>query len=185
MGVVDVHEDNVAYKGQLNPGKLLLVDFESHKVVENNELKVRIANQYPYKEWLESHKVDLNLEAQTYHQPLLNNETLFKLQRQFGYTKEDIYKYMSELVIGKKDPIGAMGYDAPLAVLNERPESLFNYFKQLFAQVTNPPIDAYREKIVTSELSYLGGEGNLFHPDETVLDRIQLAKPVLTFNAIR
>ena len=70
MGVVDVHEDNVAYKGQLNPGKLL-VDFESHKVVENNELKVRIANQYPYKEWLESHKVDLNLEAQTYHQPLL------------------------------------------------------------------------------------------------------------------
>lgn len=91
---------------------------------------------------------------------------------------------MSELVIGKKDPIGAMGYDAPLAVLNERPESLFNYFKQLFAQVTNPPIDAYREKIVTSELSYLGGEGNLFHPDETVLDRIQLAKPVLTLTQL-
>ena len=143
----------------LNPGKLLLVDFDSHKVVENNELKARIANQYPYKEWLDNHKVDLNLEGQTYHQPLLNSETLFELQRQFGYTKEDIYKYMAELVKGKKDPIGAMGYDAPLAVLNERPESLFNYFKQLFAQVTNPPIDAYREKIVTSELSYLGGEG--------------------------
>lgn len=126
-------------------------------MVENNELKARIANQYPYKEWLDNHKVDLNLEGQTYHQPLLNSETLFELQRQFGYTKEDIYKYMAELVKGKKDPIGAMGYDAPLAVLNERPESLFNYFKQLFAQVTNPPIDAYREKIVTSELSYLGG----------------------------
>ena len=157
VGVVDVPEVNVAYKGQLNPGKLLLVDFDSHKVVENNELKARIANQYPYKEWLDNHKVDLNLEGQTYHQPLLNSETLFELQRQFGYTK-DIYKYMAELVKGKKDPIGAMGYDAPLAVLNERPESLFNYFKQLFAQVTNPPIDAYREKIVTSELSYLGGE---------------------------
>lgn len=153
-------------------------------MVENNELKARIANQYPYKEWLDNHKVDLNLEGQTYHQPLLNSETLFELQRQFGYTKEDIYKYMAELVKGKKDPIGAMGYDAPLAVLNERPESLFNYFKQLFAQVTNPPIDAYREKIVTSELSYLGGEGNLFHPDETVLDRIQLAKPVLTLTQL-
>lgn len=77
-----------------NPGKLLLVDFDSHKVVENNELKARIANQYPYKEWLDNHKVDLNLEGQTYHQPLLNSETLFELRCQFGYTKEDIYKYM-------------------------------------------------------------------------------------------
>ena len=76
-----------------------------------------------------------------------------------------------------------MGYDAPLAVLNERPESLFNYLNN-YLQVTNPPIDAYREKIVTSELSYLGGEGNLFHPDETVLDRIQLAKPVLTLTQL-
>ena len=123
-------------------------------MVENNELKARIANQYPYKEWLDNHKVDLNLEGQTYHQPLLNSETLFELQRQFGYTKEDIYKYMAELVKVRKMVLWAM---MPLAVLNERPESLFNYFKQLFAQVTNPPIDAYREKIVTSELSYLGG----------------------------
>lgn len=87
---------------------------------------------------------------------------------------------MADLVTSKKDPIGAMGYDAPIAVLNDKPESLFNYFKQLFAQVTNPPIDAYREKIVTSELSYLGAEGNLLHPDETALQRIQLKKPVLT-----
>lgn len=82
------------------------------------------------------------------------------MQQRFGYTKEELDKYLTELVTGGKDPIGAMGYDAPLAVLSERPESLFNYFKQLFAQVTNPPIDAYREKIVTSELSYLGKEGN-------------------------
>ena len=133
VGVVDVPEDNVAYKGQLNPGKLLLVDFESRQVIENNELKARIASQYPYKKWLDNNKIDLQLEAQIYRQPSLNHKILFKLQRQFGYTKEDIYKYMAELVKGKKDPIGAMGYDAPLAVLNERPESLFNYFKQLFA----------------------------------------------------
>lgn len=87
---------------------------------------------------------------------------------------------MTELVTNRKDPIGAMGYDAPIAVLNDKLESLFNYFKQLFAQVTNPPIDAYREKIVTSELSYLGGEGNLLHPDVSALQRIQLKKPVLT-----
>lgn len=87
---------------------------------------------------------------------------------------------MTELVTNRKDPIGAMGYDAPIAVLNDKLESLFNYFKQLFAQVTNPTIDAYREKIVTSELSYLGGEGNLLHPDVSALQRIQLKKPVLT-----
>ncbi|PTF20195.1 glutamate synthase large subunit [Staphylococcus devriesei] len=184
VGVVDVPEDNIAFKGQLNPGKLLLVDFKSHKVIENNELKSRIAHRHPYQQWLEDYKIDLRLDQTIYNQSLLASQQLFKLQQQFGYTKEDINKYMTDLVVGKKDPIGAMGYDAPLAVLNERPESLFNYFKQLFAQVTNPPIDAYREKIVTSELSYLGGEGNLLRPDPSVLNRIQLSKPVLTLTQL-
>src|SRR5699024_8558335 len=103
-----------------------------------------------------------------------------RLQKQFFYTKEEMDKYMTELVESKKDPIGAMGYDVPIAALNEQNETLFNYFKQLFAQVTNPPIDAYREKIVTSELSYLGSEGNLLAPDENVLNRIQLKRPVIT-----
>ena len=162
----------------------MLVDFNSHKVIENNELKAHIAKRHPYKTWLDNHKVDLKLDKEVFNQSLLNPLKLFELQRQFGYTKEDIYKYIVDLVVGKKDPIGAMGYDTPLAILNERPESLFNYFKQLFAQVTNPPIDAYREKIVTSELSYLGGEGNLLQPDTKVLDRIQLSKPVLTLTQL-
>ncbi|HDK9185399.1 TPA: hypothetical protein PVM56_000013 [Staphylococcus aureus] len=179
VGVVDVPESNVAFKGQLNPGKLLLVDFKQNKVIENNDLKGAIAGELPYKAWIDNHKVDFDFENIQYQDSQWKDETLFKLQRQFAYTKEEIHKYIQELVEGKKDPIGAMGYDAPIAVLNERPESLFNYFKQLFAQVTNPPIDAYREKIVTSELSYLGGEGNLLAPDETVLDRIQLKRPVL------
>ncbi|MBO1199732.1 glutamate synthase large subunit [Staphylococcus simiae] len=179
VGVVDVPESNVAFKGQLNPGKLLLVDFNEHKVIENNDLKTRIANELPYQAWIEKYKKRFDFESIQYRASDWSNETLFKLQRQFAYTKEDINKYMQELVESKKDPIGAMGYDAPIAVLNDKPESLFNYFKQLFAQVTNPPIDAYREKIVTSELSYLGGEGNLINPDEHVLDRIQLKRPVL------
>ena len=180
VGVIDVHEENVAFKGQLNPGKLLLVDFLQNKVVENNELKADIANELPYEQWLKENKTSYDLDNIDYQPSEWSDDTLFRLQKQFAYTKEDISKYMTELVTNRKDPIGAMGYDAPIAVLNDKPESLFNYFKQLFAQVTNPPIDAYREKIVTSELSYLGGEGNLLHPDVSALQRIQLKKTVLT-----
>ena len=143
-------------------------------------MKADIASELPYLQWLEECKIDNHFEEVKYEPSDWDESTLFRLQKQFAYTKEDINKYMADLVTSKKDPIGAMGYDAPIAVLNDKPESLFNYFKQLFAQVTNPPIDAYREKIVTSELSYLGAEGNLLHPDETALQRIQLKKPVLT-----
>ena len=174
VGVIDVDESEVAFKGQLNPGKLLLVDFNKNKVVENNELKYEIASEHPYAEWLKTEKYEANIDNVTYCPNEYDAKTLFKLQRQFAYTKEEMNKYIVDLVLQKKDPIGAMGYDAPIAVLNDRPESLFNYFKQLFAQVTNPPIDAYREKIVTSEMSYLGGEGNLLKPDKTVLHRVQL-----------
>ncbi|UQW81338.1 glutamate synthase large subunit [Staphylococcus edaphicus] len=180
VGVVDVPEDNVAFKGQLNPGKLLLVDFKAHKVIENNELKARIADEHPYESWLSQFKVDLDLDKVMYQPSDWDVDTLTRLQKQFVYTKEEMDKYLTELVESKKDPIGAMGYDVPIAALNEKDESLFNYFKQLFAQVTNPPIDAYREKIVTSELSYLGGEGNLLKPNEDVLNRIQLKRPVIT-----
>ncbi|MCY1050308.1 glutamate synthase subunit alpha, partial [Mammaliicoccus sciuri] len=162
VGVIDVEEEHVVYKGQLNPGKLLLVDFKENKVIENDELKQRIASEYPYDEWV-SHK-PLNVNDTVATPSHVEEEKLFQLQRRFGYTKEEINKYMSELVSEKKDPIGAMGFDTPVAVLSTRPESLFNYFKQHFAQVTNPPIDSYREKIVTSELVYLGKEGNLLQP---------------------
>ncbi|MDH5140934.1 glutamate synthase large subunit [Staphylococcus cohnii] len=180
VGVVDVPEEQVAFKGQLNPGKLLLVDFQQQKVVDNNELKAHIADELPYENWINQFKVDLDLDNVKVIPSNWDETTLARLQKQFVYTNEEINKYMTELIESKKDPIGAMGYDVPIAVLNEKDESLFNYFKQLFAQVTNPPIDAYREKIVTSELSYLGSEGNLLKPNEDVLNRIQLKRPVLT-----
>ncbi|WP_312684526.1 glutamate synthase large subunit [Mammaliicoccus sciuri] len=178
VGVIDVEEEHVVYKGQLNPGKLLLVDFKENKVIENDELKQRIASEYPYDEWV-SHKA-LNVNDTVATPSHVEEEKLFQLQRRFGYTKEEINKYMSELVSEKKDPIGAMGFDTPVAVLSTRPESLFNYFKQHFAQVTNPPIDSYREKIVTSELVYLGKEGNLLQPHQDNTRRIQLNHPVLS-----
>lgn len=180
VGVVDVDETDVAYKGQLNPGKLLLVDFNENKVVGNETLKQAIASQYPYAEWLDKERLMLELDEITYTDLDVSEAEVRRMQQRFGYTKEDIDKYLTELMTGGKDPIGAMGYDAPLAVLNEQPESLFNYFKQLFAQVTNPPIDAYREKIVTSELTYLGGEGNVLKPSPEALKRVQLKHPVLT-----
>ena len=131
VGVIDVPEEDVAFKGQLNPGKLLLVDFKENKVVENNELKARIADELPYESWLEQFSVDLKLDQVKYESSQWSEETLTKLQKQFVYTKEEMDKYMTELVESKKDPIGAMGYDVPIAVLNEKDESLFNYFKQL------------------------------------------------------
>ncbi|GGI43168.1 glutamate synthase large subunit [Mammaliicoccus stepanovicii] len=178
VGVIDVDEENVVYKGQLNPGKLLLVDFKQNKVIENDGLKQRIANEYPYDEWISQKDLDVNgIDAKASN---IDKQQLFELQRRFGYTKEEIDKYMSELVNEKKDPLGAMGFDTPVAVLSSRPESLFNYFKQHFAQVTNPPIDSYREKIVTSELAYLGKEGNLLLPSENNTKRIQLNHPILS-----
>ncbi|REH85780.1 glutamate synthase large subunit [Staphylococcus felis] len=184
VGVVDVSESDVVYKGQLNPGKLLLVDFTQNKVVDNDELKLSIAKKKPYQTWLQSKDEALDLEKVPYQAESFDRVALLNDQQRFGYTREEIDKYLTELVTAQKDPIGAMGYDMPLAVLSEQPESLFNYFKQLFAEVTNPPIDAYREKIVTSELTYLGGEGNLLSPDEEALNRVQLKHPILTQNQL-
>lgn len=178
VGVIDVDEEHVLYKGQLNPGKLLLVDFKENKVIENDELKQKIASEYPYEEWVR--QKDLNINDVIATPSRTSQDQLFQLQRRFGYTKEEINKYMTELVSERKDPIGAMGFDTPVAVLSTQPESLFNYFKQHFAQVTNPPIDSYREKIVTSEMVYLGKEGNLLEPHEDNTKRIQLNHPVLS-----
>ena len=178
VGVIDVDEEHVLYKGQLNPGKLLLVDFKENKVIENDELKQRIASEYPYEEWVRQQ--DLNINDVIAKPSRTSQDQLFQLQRRFGYTKEEINKYMTELVSERKDPIGAMGFDTPVAVLSTQPESLFNYFKQHFAQVTNPPIDSYREKIVTSEMVYLGKEGNLLEPHQDNTKRIQLNHPVLS-----
>ncbi|SDL07869.1 glutamate synthase large subunit [Lacicoccus qingdaonensis] len=175
VGVVDVDEDEVIYKGQLSPGKLLLVDFETSRIIENDELKNGISSKRPYGKWLDR----TSEEPSKFKRHPLDKVQLQSILVRFGYTKEDIEKYMKPLSSEVKDPIGAMGFDMPLAFLSDDTKSLFDYFKQHFAQVTNPPLDSYREKIVTSEITYLGGEGHLLKPDKNVTDRIQLEGPVI------
>ncbi len=178
VGVVDVEPDNVLYKERLSPGKMLLIDLEEGRIISDEEIKSEMANELPYQQWLyeklvrmKDLKVDIKEEE---------FGDIVTRQKAFGYTYEDVNKYLIPIVTEGKDPLGSMGNDIPLAVLSDRPQSLFNYFKQLFAQVTNPPIDAIREEIVTSTVSYLGKEGNLLHPTEENCRRIQLDTPVLT-----
>ncbi|WP_110926247.1 glutamate synthase large subunit [Bacillus massiliglaciei] len=177
VGVIQVDPENVLYKDRLSPGKMLLVDLEEGRIVSDEEIKSQISGELPYQEWLDEQliKLDETKEEDTEVLP-----DLLTRQQAFGFTYEDIHKYLIPVVTEGKDPIGSMGNDTPLAVLSDRPQLLFNYFKQLFAQVTNPPIDSIREQLVTSTVTYLGAEGNLLHPNQGNCRRIQLDTPVLT-----
>ncbi|WP_193062250.1 glutamate synthase large subunit [Oceanobacillus oncorhynchi] len=177
VGVVDVEESNVLLKERLSPGKMLLVDIEKGRIVSDEEIKSAIITEYPYQDWVKGQTAVLAPEVD---ESIEMDPQLYHKQKAFGYTMEDIEKYLIPLVQDGKDPIGAMGNDAPLAVLSERPQSLFNYFKQLFAQVTNPPIDAYREQLVTSMLTWLGSEGDILHPETEKKRRIRLDSPILS-----
>ena len=178
VGVIDVDPNNVLYKERLSPGKMLLVDLEQGRIISDEEIKQEIAKEKPYRKWLNEQMMTLDeLDIPEDTEPI---ENLVTLQKAFGYTYEDVEKTIVAMVKEGKDPTGAMGNDAPLAVLSDRPQSLFNYFKQLFAQVTNPPIDAIREYVVTSTMTLLGKEGNILHPDASAARRIRLDTPILS-----
>ncbi|MCP1145724.1 glutamate synthase large subunit [Lysinibacillus endophyticus] len=176
VGVVDIEEEEVLYKERLSPGRMLLIDLEQGKIISDEELKSTMAAAEPYAEWLEENLVTLE---ETEEAPKKLDQLTLR-QKTFGYTYEDLHKYIVPIASSGKDPIGSMGTDTPLAVLSDRPQSLFNYFKQLFAQVTNPPIDSIREHIVTSTMTLLGAEGNLLHPNAENARRIFLETPILT-----
>ncbi|MGE7879313.1 glutamate synthase large subunit [Peribacillus muralis] len=178
VGVIDVEPENVLYKDRLSPGRMLLIDLEEGRIVSDEEIKSEMAQENPYQQWLDEQLVQLSDE-----EPVPEGEPIADLlfrQKAFGYTYEDVQKYLLPVINEGKDPLGSMGNDIPLAVLSDRPQSLFNYFKQSFAQVTNPPIDSLREQIVTSTMTFLGAEGDLLKPDKTNSRRIQLDTPVLT-----
>ncbi|GAB2548814.1 glutamate synthase large subunit [Gracilibacillus alcaliphilus] len=177
VGVIDYEEENILLKERLSPGKMLLLDLEKGRIISDQEIKREVAEAFPYQEWLKDQASSLEIEAK--NDVAVDNQLVVK-QKAFHYTTEDIEKYLLPLIETGKDPIGAMGMDMPLAVLSERPQSLFNYFKQLFAQVTNPPIDAYREQLVTSMLTWLGGEGDILHPSKQQAKRVQLTSPILS-----
>lgn len=180
VGVVEVEPENVLYKDRLSPGKMLLIDLEEGRIISDEEIKAQMAEAYPYQQWLDEQLVHLDDVEQKDEEV----SDLLVRQKAFGYTYEDVDKYLLPFVTEGKDPIGSMGNDSPLAVLSDRPQSLFNYFKQSFAQVTNPPVDAIREHIVTSTVTLLGPEGNILHPNQENCHRIELETPILTNSQI-
>ncbi|MFS0875863.1 glutamate synthase large subunit [Solibacillus isronensis] len=175
-GVVDYAEEEILYKDRLSPSRMLLIDLEQGKIISDDELKSEAAAEKPYAAWLEENMI--KLEEKDEQLPEINDLTL--RQKIHGYTFEDVQKYIVPLANEGKDPLGSMGNDTPLAVLSDRPQSLFNYFKQLFAQVTNPPIDSIREHVVTSTMTLLGAEGDLLQPNAQNARRLLLKTPVLT-----
>lgn len=179
VGALDIFADDILYKDRLTPGKMLLVDLEKGVIIPDETIKMQIASEQPYKNWLEN-KIKLE-DLPDGHQkaPLYRGEEILKQQLAFGYTREELTKIMKPLVSEGKDPIGSMGYDSPLAVLSRKPQLLYNYFKQLFAQVTNPPLDAIREKIITMAETTIGAEGNLVQPTAENCRHIRLTTPIL------
>ncbi|MGK7376808.1 glutamate synthase large subunit [Planococcus sp. 1R117A] len=183
VGALDIFADDIIYKERLHPGKMLLVDLEAGKIIPDEEIKLQIAAELPYKDWLGENMV--NLDDLPEPDMNANNNTdlasvLLEQQLAFGYTTEELQKIIKPLATEGKDPVGSMGYDSPLAVLSKKPQLLYNYFKQLFAQVTNPPIDAIREHIITSARTTIGAEGNLVQPVPESSRHIRLETPILT-----
>ncbi len=179
-GVLEVAAEQVKRKGRLQPGKMFLVDTVEGRIVSDDEIKRRLASRQPYAEWLKENQITMSQlpEPARTHSP--NPETLVRRQRAFGYTDEDLKMILLPMASLGEEPIGSMGTDTPLACLSDRPQPLFNYFKQLFAQVTNPPIDPIREEMVMSLISYIGSERNILEETPENCHMLKLEHPLLT-----
>lgn len=180
VGVVNENAENIRAKGRLEPGKMLLIDTAEQRIISDDEIKQRIATELPYNEWVKEHVIHLSEITQADESDVPAVEDLFKQQQAFGYTQEDLVRMIAPMAKDGKDPVGAMGADAPLAILSEKPQLLYNYFKQMFAQVTNPPIDSIREEMVTSTRVMLGNSGNLTDPNKTGTYALSMRTPILT-----
>ncbi|UTE78815.1 glutamate synthase large subunit [Rossellomorea sp. KS-H15a] len=181
VGALDIFADDIVYKDRLQPGKMLLVDLEKGRIIPDEEIKLRVASEHPYRHWLDNNKFELeDLPETTQEVARLDSDEVLLQQQAFGYTTEELNKIIKPMVTDGKDPVGSMGYDSPLAVLSKKPQLLYNYFKQLFAQVTNPPIDAIREQIITSVGTTIGAEGNLVNPGPESCRHIHLKTPIIT-----
>jgi glutamate synthase (ferredoxin) len=178
-GVLPIEPANVLYKGRLQPGKMFLVDTAQKRIITDDEIKSGFARRKPYRQWLSEQQVRLE-DLPKKEGIAFNFDTLLRRQQVFGYTLEDVRLLMSPMVLAGEEAIGSMGNDTPLAVLSNKPQLLYNYFKQLFAQVTNPPLDAIREEIVTSMVTTLGAEQDLFQETPAHCHQLRLAQPILT-----
>lgn len=181
-GVLDTDPESIVSKGRLSPGRIFLLDLESGRIIPDEEIKNALAQSKPYEEWLAAGRKTLSEIVSTYKKCTAQNETEFTPNHllAFGYTQEDLQKIIAPMANDGKEPEGSMGNDTPLAVLSEKRPLLFNYFRQLFAQVTNPPIDAIREELVTSLSTALGGEKNILTETPEHCRVIALPHPILT-----
>ncbi|MPW26693.1 glutamate synthase large subunit [Alkalibaculum sp. M08DMB] len=180
VGVIDVKPENVKYKGRLEPGKMLLIDTKEKRIISDDEIKAKIAEENPYMKWAKDHLLPISDLSTSENQSIPDKASLIKRQKSFGYTYEDLTMTVIPMAIEGIDPIGAMGMDSPLAVLSEKPQMLYLYFKQLFAQVTNPPIDGIREDLITSSKTLVGTLGNLLEVESDHSKAITLDHPIIT-----
>jgi len=181
-GVVDIENDMIVEKGLVEPGKLLLVDTSEGRVIYDDETKMKISKTKPFKEWTKRNKLTLKDIQQSCEIKTMRRETLLLKQEMFGYNKSELQNTIAFMANNGEEPIGSMGLDIPLAVLSDKPQLLFDYFKQTFAQVTNPPIDPIREATIMSLTQYIGNHGKVLDEIETELDQkyIELQHPMLS-----
>lgn len=180
MGVLGFDPSEVKEKGRLRPGKMLMVDMEEGKVLHDDELKAQLARQFPYRDWLEKNRIKLD-KISSGRKVSNDVERMESLLRSFNYHREEVEKIITPMIVDAKEPVNSMGNDTPLAVLSAQPQLLFNYFRQHFAQVTNPPIDPLREELVMSLDSYIGAiDLNLMEPTSELCKMVELKRPILT-----
>ncbi|HEX3812574.1 MAG TPA: glutamate synthase large subunit [Mycobacteriales bacterium] len=181
VGVLDIPADKVIAKGRLQPGRMFLVDTARGRIVDDDEIKAELAAEHPYDEWLHAGLIHLEDLPEREHTPPAHDahQTTVRRQQEFGYTEEELRILLAPMAKTGAEPIGSMGTDSPVAVLSERPRLLFDYFSQLFAQVTNPPLDAIREELVTSLSATIGPEQNLLEPTAAACRQVVLPFPVI------
>ncbi|MBN1686422.1 MAG: glutamate synthase large subunit [Spirochaetales bacterium] len=180
VGVLDFRPEDILEKGRLAPGKMLIVDTQKGRVLKDNEIKSAVSRRKPYRHWLQRNKIELNGLLGVPGKVAFDPERLPLLQRAFAYTMEDLKSILAPMIENSQEPVGSMGNDTSLSVLSDKPQLLYNYFKQVFAQVTNPPIDPYREVLVMSLMSFVGRERNLLDETPEHCRQLKLAHPILT-----
>ncbi len=179
-GVLDIPSEKIIKRSRLSPGKMLLADFTQNRVVPDKEIKAKISRQKPYRRWINDNIITLRGLFNPSSAPAEKDEIILQKQHAFGYTAEELKMLITPMASRSQEPVGAMGNDTPLAILSDRPQLLFNYFKQRFAQVTNPPIDPLREELVMSLETFAGGEGNLLEETPENFRGFRFSHPVLT-----
>jgi glutamate synthase (ferredoxin) len=179
VGVLDIPAERVLIKERLHPGRIFLVDTAQGRIIDDAELKKAYASQHPYGEWLKTHIRPIETLPLPPYVPEPNHETVLQRQQAFGYTHEDLRLLLGPMATAGEEPVGSMGTDTSLAVLSNRPRLLYDYFKQLFAQVTNPPLDGIREELVTQIATTIGPEGNLLEPTPEAARQLKLKTPIL------